>query len=670
MEDNRPDPEVLLKKLKREEEEQVLSKRGKLKIFLGFAAGVGKTYAMLQAAHIMQANGVDVAAGYIEPHERQETKNMLEGLFELPPLMVDYKGVKLREFDLDGALALHPKVLLVDELAHTNAAGLRHQKRYQDIEELLQAGINVLTTVNIQHLESLNDRVSNITGVVVQERIPDSIFDHADQVEVIDIEPDDLIERLREGKIYKKGQAERALEHFFAREKLIALREIALRRTADRVSHLAEKEMEASGKRDFYTGEHVLTCVSSSPSCAKVIRAASRLSYAFRGEFTALYVETPVTQQADDRAKKILDENIRLARGLGAKVATVFGEDIAFQIAEYAKISNVSKVVLGRTNHRILFGQTKGTLSERISQYAPKMDIYIIPDFREYPGAWKKQLIKSRIREREARDPNQTISMNLLRMAGMLGAATGIGFLFQHFHFSDANIVMVYLLSVILLSLYSSHRRYSMLASVLSVCLFNFFFTAPYYSMTAYDPGYPVTFLIMFLVAFITSSLVTRVQIHAKESSKQAHRTELLLENSRKLRRAVSADDVVKEVSDKVLELMNLSVIFYLSENNRMTGPRLYPRKGATRVELDEFTRTQERTVAQWVLTNGKRAGSCTHTLPMAGAMYLPVKDVTKVYGVMGIVLEEKRPIPPFEYSLITAMLNEAALVLARVLKK
>ena len=382
-EDVRPDPQVLLEQVRKEEEQQEESKRGKLKIFLGFAAGVGKTYTMLEAAHMMQEKGVDVAAGYIEPHARPDTLGMMEGLEQIEPQMMDYKGIKIREMDLDACLDRKPELLLVDELAHTNTEGCRHRKRYQDIEEILNAGINVYTTVNIQHLESLNDLVAGITKIKVKERIPDSVFDEADQVEVIDIEPDDLIRRLKEGKVYKENQAQRAVHNFFAKEKLIALREITLRRMADRVNRLSETEV-SKGRMGYYVGEHILTCVSASPTNAKVIRTASRLAYAFHGEFTALYVETPQLQSSDRKVKKMMEENLQLARDLGAKIATVYGENVAFQIAEYAKVSNVSKVVIGRTNHRVYFGQSKRTLVEQLAQYTQDMDIYVIPDLQ--PG--------------------------------------------------------------------------------------------------------------------------------------------------------------------------------------------------------------------------------------------------------------------------------------------
>lgn len=375
MDEQRLDPDQLLTRIKGEKPKE---SRGRLKIFFGYAAGVGKTYAMLEAAHAAKDAGVDVVAGYIEPHTRPATLGLLDGIERLPPLTLSYKGVALREFDLDGAIARRPQLILVDELAHTNAEGCRHRKRYQDIEELLKAGVDVYTTVNVQHIESLNDIVASITGVIVRERVPDSVFDSADQVKLVDIEPDDLIERLSEGKIYASDQAHRALGHFFTRENLVALREIALRRTADRVNRIAERGKPLGA--DYYTEEHILICLSSSPSNAKVIRTAARMAGAFHGSFTALFVETPGTAELDGENRGRLRENLRLAEQLGAHIATVYGEDIPAQIAEYAKVSGVSKIVIGRSNNRKGLFARRQNLVERLTVLAPNIDIHIIPD--------------------------------------------------------------------------------------------------------------------------------------------------------------------------------------------------------------------------------------------------------------------------------------------------
>ena len=611
----RPDPELLLQRIKAEEarEEEEKKGKGRLKIYLGYAAGVGKTYTMLEAAHEAKRNGVDVVAGYIEPHARKDTQKMAEGLETIPPLMIPYKGVQLREFDLDSALKRHPQICLVDELAHTNAPGMRHPKRYMDIEELLNAGINVWTTVNIQHLESLNDIVGSITGIVVKEKVPDRVFDHADQVEVIDIEPDELLNRLAEGKIYKKEQADRARDHFFAKEKLTALREIALRRTADRVNHLAIEEKKIKQKDgEYFTGEHVLVCLSPSLTCAKVIRSASRLAYAFHAKFTAISVETAESQNASPSVKKALDDNRHLAHALGADIAVVFGEDVPYQIAYYAKISNVSKIVLGRTTHRILFGQTKGSFSERIAQYVPNIDIYIIPDIAH--SRYKRPMTLDDIMK--ATRSRRRVIWDTIRLSAAMIAVAFIIFWIFGIRMSQEHVI------------------------------------------------------ILMIAAFIISYLLGTVRRQAQELIKKSYRTELLLENSASLRRCVTIRDVENEVATRIVQLMDLSVIFYLRSHEpgteQLLGPDFYPKKGASAQSLEFFKGQQERVTADWVMQNGERAGCCTNSLPGAKAMYLPVKVDEAVYAVVGIYLEEAREINPFEFSIITAILNEASLAFSK----
>ena len=349
----RKSPEKILEQIHIEEHE---SKRGKLKIFFGYAAGVGKTYAMLEAAHEAKKQGIDVVAGYIEPHARPATAALVNGLEVISPLVINHKDITLNEFNLDAAIKRNPQLILVDELAHTNADGCRHIKRYQDIEELLKAGIDVYTTINVQHIESLNDIVASITKIIVRERIPDRIFDEAEQVELVDIEPSDLVTRLSEGKIYQKEQADRALGNFFTIENLTALREIALRRMADRVNKISLKVKNENNK-DYYTNEHILVCLSSSPSNSKIIRTAARMANAFKAQFTALFVQTSSFEKTSLENKKRLKENIHLAEQLGAKIEMVVGEDIPFQIAEFARLAGVSKLVIGRSNVGALVGK-------------------------------------------------------------------------------------------------------------------------------------------------------------------------------------------------------------------------------------------------------------------------------------------------------------------------
>ena len=389
METERQDPYRLLKAI---QEDMPETAQGKLKIFFGYAAGVGKTYAMLEAAHQAREKGVDVVAGYIEPHARPQTTALLCGLEQLPVKQIRYGQIFLREFDLDAALKRKPQLILVDELAHTNSQGCRHAKRYQDVQELLRAGINVYTTVNVQHIESLNDTVASITGVMVRERIPDSVFDQADQVELVDIEPKDLLERMASGNIYREEQARKAVGNFFKVDNLTALRESALRRCADRVN-LRTENARIKNRGDYHTDEHILVCLSSSPSNAKIIRTAARMVTAFRGSFTALFVETPDSSFMDAEDKKRLRDNMRLAQQLGAAIETVYGEDVPYQIAEYARLSGVSKVVIGRSalGSRRFFG--KRSLTDRLIANAPNLDVHIIPDAsaeKSYPGMGKK----------------------------------------------------------------------------------------------------------------------------------------------------------------------------------------------------------------------------------------------------------------------------------------
>lgn len=662
MEDIRPDSEYLLKKLQYEEEQKLKKNKGKLKIFLGYAAGSGKTYTMLEAAHEAKKHNIDVVAGYIEPHDRPDTRRQAEGLETIPPLVVEYKGVKLREFDLDRALERKPQLILVDELAHTNAAGCRNEKRYQDVKELLRAGIDVYTTINIQHLESLNDLVGSITHIEVRERIPDSVFDHADQVEVIDIEPEELLDRMKEGKIYKPVQAERAMNHFFKREKLAALREITLRRTADRVNRIAEEERNITGAMDYHTGEHILACISAAESSAKVIRSAARLAYAFRGQFTGLYVETPAMQEANEKTKQSVRRNMELARALGAKIVTVYGSDIGSQVAEYAMVSNVSKVVLGRTNHRFFMRKPMAEVLEKLNSMAPNIDVYIIPDMKNRKAAGKYG-------HREGRRKAENAGMQALWEFGLINIilvlTTIAAWILQKFHLPESNIIMVYILGVLLSSYISDKKIYAVYSSLFSVLAFNFLFTEPYFSLKAYDKGYPTTFAMLFIVGLFTASQTRKLKLQNKESVKKAYRTEILLENSQKLRRCKSEKEVWQQAAAQVEKLLDLSLVIYPVNKEGLLGEAmLFPRQGTEKNSLEPLLTSQEKAVAKWVAANHHRAGVCTHTLSTARGMYLPVQDEEQVKGVVGIFLEERRQIQEFKYGLLIAMLNETGVKL------
>lgn len=646
---SRQNPDQLLKAI---QDEEVNQNKGHLKIFFGYAAGVGKTYAMLEAAHIAKQQGIDVVAGYIEPHERPKTAALLNGLEVIPTKEVTYNGMILHEFDIDAALQRSPELILVDELAHTNAEGCRHAKRYQDIKELLRAGIDVYTTVNVQHIESLCDVVASITEVVVRERIPDSIFDHADQVELIDIEPQDLIERLSMGNVYRENQAKQAVENFFTVENLTALREIALRRCADRVNILTENA-RIKNNGDYHTDEHILVCLSSSPSNEKIIRTAARMAFAFKGIFTALFVETPdFSVMSEDNVKR-LRSNMRLAEQLGAKIETVYGEDVPFQISEFARLSGVSKIVIGRSSaaKRHLF--SKPTLTEKLILLAPNLDVHIIPDTVSNTSIY---------RLKKAKKKNFIVFSvaDILKCIGILIVSSLIGMIFQKLEFDEANIITVFVLGVLVTAVTTKYQVYSLLSSIVSVLVFNFLFTEPKFSLQAYDKGYPVTFLIMFLAAFLTGSLAIRIKNQARQAARSAYRTKVLFDTNQLLQQAKDKNEIVSVTSNQLIKLLGKDIIFYLADGEKLEVPRIF---STDEKDLSACTSDNEKAVAAWVLKNNKHAGATTGTLSNAKCLYLAVRSTNMVYGVVGIVMDES-PIDPFENSILLSILGECALAL------
>ena len=646
--ESRQTPEQILQEI--DNEEKRLS-RGRLKIFFGYAAGVGKTYAMLKAAHAAKNKGVDVIIGYVEPHARPKTAALCRGFETLPTYTVEHNGITLNEFDLDAALKRKPRLILVDELAHTNADKSRHAKRYQDIEELLEAGIDVYTTVNVQHIESLNDTIASITGIVVNERIPDYIFDKAQQVEFVDIEPSDLIERLNSGNVYGKDQAERAVKNFFTTENLTALREIAMRRCADRVNLISEKE-RLKRNADYHTDEHILVCLSSAPSNEKIIRTAAKMVSAFHSEFTALFVETPDFQSMSDEDKNRLRQNIKLAQQFGAKIETVYGEDVAFQISEFSRLSGVSKIVIGRSNtvRKHLF--SKPSLTEKLISYSPNLDIHIIPDST---ANTEKKKIKSNKNDLALSIKDILISIIILV------AASCVGFVFYNLGFSEANIITVYILGVLITSVTTTHRIYSLISSIVSVIVFNFLFTEPRFTLLAYDKGYPVTFFIMFIAAFITGSLAVRLKNSAKQSARSAFRTRVLFEANQQIQQYKDRDKIIDAISKQIVKLLSRNIVVYFVEKGRLSEPLVY----SVDDEFDNsvYLTQKEKTVADWVFHNKSQAGASTQTLAGARCTYYPVKINDDIYAVIGIDAFEN-PIDAFESSILNSILGECALAL------
>lgn len=649
MEIPRQDPEQLLRAIRND---TTRDNHGKLKIFFGYAAGVGKTYAMLRAAHQAKERGIDVVAGYIEPHARPQTTALLDGLEQLPARQLSYAGITLREFDIDAALKRKPQLILVDEFAHTNAEGSRHAKRYQDIQELLNAGIDVYTTVNVQHIESLNDTVASITGILVRERIPDSVFDQADQVELVDIEPRELLERLASGNVYRADQAERAATNFFTAENLTALREIALRRCADRVNLLTESARIQS-RGDYHTDEHILVCLSSSPSNAKIIRTAARMARAFRGTFTALFVETPGTAAMNEDDKKRLRGNMRLAQQLGATIETSYGEDVPYQIAEFARLSGISKIVIGHSTAARKNIFSKPTLTERLIAAAPNLDIHVIPD------ASAGNSYRPDKKKLPGTIPLQDIWKSIL----VLLTATLIDYVFYSLGFTEANLIAVYIFCVLVTSIITTRRLCGLISSLVSVLLFNFFFTIPRFTFHFNDPNYLVTFTIMFMVALLTGSLAGKLKDNAKQSAQAAFRTKILFETNQLLQKEKEEQAVLSVTAGQLTKLLKRDVVIYLSNRTDLLEPSVYR---ASDSDGSDLTSENEKAVAAWVLRNNKHAGATTDTLSSAKCLYLAIRTGQKVFGVVGISMDEI-PLDFLENSVLLSILGECALALENI---
>ena len=676
LDDTRANPDTLLKAIEKEDE---ASRRGHLKIFFGYAAGSGKTYAMLIAAHAAKRRGVDVVAGYIEPHARPATARLVKGLETIPPKRIQMAGTTMLEFDIDAALKRSPQLILVDELAHTDAPGSRHKKRYQDVKELLHAGIDVYTTVNVQHIESLNDMVASVTGQIVRERIPDSVFDGADQVELVDIEPADLIERLKAGQVYAPEQAGRALSNFFTVENLTALREIALRRCADRMNLLSD-EARARSRRDYHTGEHVLVCVSPSKSNPTILRTAGRMAAAFKAEFTALYVKTPDTRELSEEDEKQLRSNLELAEQLGARVVSAYGDDVAFQIAEYARLSGVSKLVMGRnTARRTLMGRSE--LTDRLIELAPSLDIYIIPDKVAKDGHSARSRWLSARRSRPLARPRVR---DLVWALSVLVAATAVGYLFQTLGFATENITSAYLLATLVCAIVTANRICTLGVALLSVVLFNFCFVQPLYTLM-FAPIYGPTFLVMFITALLASTLTSLINDQARQAALTAYRTKVLFDTEQLLSQAEDEASVTRVTAEQLSKLLERDVVVYPeARRSVVTGPAKASEApgamaaapvGPSRLGKPflvsvgdepadpEALSSSEAAVAAWVFKNNKHAGATTTTLPESHCLYLAIRARDRVYGVVGIVMGN-HPLDAFENSTVLSMLGECALVL------
>lgn len=617
-------------------------KQGKLTIFASYFSGAGKSYAMLESAREAKQAGLDVAIGILSDSQWPKTTALAETFEVLPCKKVARDGHIADEIDLDACLKRHPQLIVIEDLSHWNADACRHMKRYQDIEELRKAGIDVYTTLDIYHIESIQDTVFSILGTSVPERIPDRVFDQADQVEFIDLEPQRLRQRLMDG--HKETRLEGC-----SLSQLSALREVGLRRCADRAALYTHEKMQT----EYRTHEHILVCLSSAPSNEKIIRTAARMAGAFRCGFTALFVETKAFQWMNARDKQRLQGNMRLAQQLGASIETVYGDDVAYQIAEFSRLSGVTKIVLGRSGipHRLLL--RKPSLTERLIELTPELDIHIIPD----NGV--NHLLDTKHRE-VMHMPSISV-LDLLKSAGILVLVTLIGLLFYNFGFTEANIITLYILGVMLISVYTRSSICSFVASIASVLTFNFLFTVPRFTLQAYDSEYPITFLVMFLASLLTGSLASKLKSHAKRSAQVAWRTKLLFETSQNLQRAHTQEEIVSVTAKQLLKIFQRDIVVYSIDESGLLEPEIFLVDGAA--SSQRYTTPKEREVARWVLSNNKRAGAGTETLPDARCTYLSIRTGERVYGVVGIAASDK-PLDSFESSILLSVLGECALAL------
>lgn len=604
-------------------------RRGRLKLFVSYAPGAGKTCAMLKQALRQKGQGTDVAAGVVDPHGHACTARLLAALERLAGPALAKDG----EIDLDAVLARAPTLVLVDDLAHRNRAGSRHSHRSQDVAELLKAGMDVYATVNVQNIESLSDAVDAVTGAAVQEHIPDSVFDGADEVTFLDVEPAELIRR--------RGEALDGLSVV----QLTALREMALRRCADR---LDRAEPRPVGPGAGLAEEHILACLSSASSNARIIRTAARMAGAFHGDFTALYVRTPQAEKLSAQDQERLRRNMRLARHLGATLETVYGSDVAYQIAEFARLSGVSRIVLGRSaaGRRRLPGRL--SLTDRLIAYAPSLDIHIIPD-----GAAQARYTPHGAPERRF---SLTVADVLKCLLALLGA-TLLGFAFDRLGFGEATIIMAYLLAVLITSVVTSHMAYSMAAAAVSVVAFNLLFIAPRFTLAVYGKEYPVTFLIMFLTATLSGNLAARLKSHARESAQTAYRTKVLFDTDQLLARAGDRQAVVAAMAGQLVKLLGRDVVIYPAPE---AEPQVFP--SGQKPAADLLTE-DEHTVAIWAMKNNKHAGATTDTFSKAQCLYLAIRVGERVYGAVGVAAQGA-PLDPFEHSILLSILGECALAL------
>lgn len=641
MKEHRPNPEKLLKSA---QDEELRAVKGKLKIYLGAAPGVGKTYTMLQDAIAKRAQGLDVVVGVAESHSRKEIDSLLKGLEILPSQIVEYHGKKLKEFDLDAALARNPGLILVDEMAHTNAPGLRHAKRWQDIKELLDRGVDVYTTLNIQHVESLNDIIAQIIHTRVKETVPDIMLEMADTIELVDLPPEELLKRLQEGKVYFPQQAEIAVENFFRKGNLIALREIALRTTAERVGAQVLLYRQGLGIQHIWpTQEKLLVCIGSRPGSTKIIRAARRMATSLQADWIGVHVETPRLQQSEEEREQAI-ENLRFAEKLGAETKILSGTDIVKEIIEFAREQNVTKIVIGkriRSQWKSLFS---ASLSDELIRESGEIDVYIITgDTESYKPV--KHISEKRTASWK----------HYLAAIASVGIATLIDFILDPY-LETSNLIMIYLLAVTTVALQGKLGP-SIVVSVLSVLAYDFFFIPPYLSFGIEDWQYLLTLLVMLVITQLITHLAILTHRQAEAAKLSERHTAALHTLSRQLASTRGVDKLLEIAVHYLSDIFNSEVLALLPEENHLVIRALN--------KAEQPLNDKEQGVAQWVYDLGQPAGLGTDTLPFSDAIYVPLLASKSTIGVLRIrPLQTNHLFTPEQMHLLEACANQIAMAI------
>jgi two-component system sensor histidine kinase KdpD len=653
----RPDPDALLARVKDDESR---ARRGRLRIFFGATAGVGKSYSMLEAAKRQRADGVDVVVGYVELHGRPETEALLKGLEILPPMQLEHRGIALTEFDLDGALARKPKLLIVDELAHSNHPGARHPKRWQDVEELLSGGIDVYTTVNVQHLESLHDVVAQITGVDVRETVPDRVFGSADEVELVDLPPDELLDRLADGKVYVPEKARQAAQNFFRKGNLIALRQLALRATAERVDAAMREYRERHAiSATWAANERILVCVGPDPLSTRLVRSAARMASALHAEWIAVYVETPKLVRLPQAARDRILQTLRLAAELGAESANLSGESVAATLMDFARQRNVSRIIVGKPLRPRWRDRFDVSLVDELIRQSGTIDVYVISG---EPG--EERAAPPRIPKRSSLWPAYLKALAVVAVATLICS-------FMTGRFESTNIVMVYLLGTVLVAARFG-RGPAVVAAVLSVCLFDFMFVPPKYSFAVSDTQYVITFAVMLTTAFLISHLAARGKRQASVARQRERRAAELYALSRELARRRSIDEIARFLVRHVLaSIEGQGAVLLPDADGKIQDPEHFCDRGTPRAASSANRYPvpgNDLGIAQWAFDHKKKAGLNTDTLASATAMYLPLNALKRNIGVLGLRPTDPRQLQiPEQMGLVEALINQAAVAMERV---